>query len=215
MEMVLEVDVVAFAVRDTRLDALLVKRTQTPFAGAWALPGARLLPGERLARAARRALAERSGLDIAYLEQLYTFDDPAPDRPRDPRGPTISVAYYALLPLASTANAQPGRGVDELAWFPAYKAPKLAFDHREILKVARERVAAKVEYAPLAFKVLPDEFTMRELRQVHEALTGRPVTHENNFWRQMANHWSLEPTGDRKGGQGRPAALYRFSERSA
>jgi 8-oxo-dGTP diphosphatase len=208
--LVLEVDVVAFAVSDARLDVLLVKRTQPPFAGDWALPGARLLPGERLAHAARRALVERTGLDIAYLEQLYTFDDPSPERPRDPRGPTISVAYFALLPLQVTAAAQPGRGVEQLAWWPAHKPPRLAFDHRDILKIARERVAAKVEYAPLAFSILPDEFTMRELRQVHEALTGHPVAHENNFWRLMANHWSLEPTGARKPGQGRPAALYRF-----
>ena len=87
--------------------------------------------------------------------------------------------------------------------------PALAFDHRHILGVARDRVAAKVEYAPIAFSVLPDEFTMRELRQVHEALTGRPVTYENNFWRLMANRWNLEATGRRQGGQGRPAALFR------
>jgi 8-oxo-dGTP diphosphatase len=207
---VLEVDVVAFAVRQARLEVLLVKRTQPPFAGDWALPGARLLPGERLAHAARRALLERTSLDIAYLEQLYTFDDPSPERLRDPRGPTISVAYFALLPLTATTQAQAGRGVEELAWFPAHKTPSLAFDHRKILRVARERVAAKVEYAPIAFTVLPDEFTMRELRQVHEALTGRRVRYENNFWRLMANHWSLEPTGRRVGSQGRPAALYRL-----
>jgi 8-oxo-dGTP diphosphatase len=208
--LVVEVDVVAFAIRDARLDVLLVNRTQPPFAGDWALPGVRLDPGERLAHAARRALVERTGLDIAYLEQLYTFDDPSPNRPRDPRGPTISVAYFALLPLKTTTEAQAGRGVEELAWWPAHKTPRLAFDHRQILNVARERVAAKVEYAPIAFKVLPDEFTMRDLRLVHEALTGRTVTHENNFWRLMANHWNLEPTGQRKGKQGRPAALYRL-----
>jgi 8-oxo-dGTP diphosphatase len=211
---VLEVDVVAFAVRgEARLDVLLVKRTQPPFAGSWALPGARLLPGERLAHAARRALVERTGLDIASLEQLYTFDDPSPERLRDPRGPPISVAYFALLPLTATTQAQAGRGVEELTWFPSHKTPSLAFDHRKILRVARERVAAKVEYAPLAFTILPDQFTMRELRHVHEALTGRRVSHENNFWRLMANHWNLEPTGRRVAGQGRPAALYRLPSR--
>jgi 8-oxo-dGTP diphosphatase len=211
---VLEVDVVAFAVCDAQLHVLLVKRTQPPFAGEWALPEARLLPGERLAHAVRRALVERTGLDGAYLEQLYTFDDSGPQRQRDPRGPTISVAYFALLPLKATTEAHAGRGADELGWWPAYKTPRVAFDHRHILKVARERVAAKVEYAPIAFKVLPDEFTMRELRLVHEALAGRPVTHENNFWRLMANHWSLEATGQRVGGQGRPAALYRLPPRN-
>src|SRR5205085_1106531 len=150
---------------------------------------------------------------IAYLEQLYTFDDPGPERLRDPRGPTVSVAYFALLPRGATTEAQAGRGVEELAWFPSHRTPSLAFDHRKILRVARERVAAKVEYAPIAFTILPDEFTMRELRQVHEALAGRRVTHDNNFWRLMANHWNLEPTGRRVGGQGRPAALFRLPSR--
>src|SRR5437762_9729493 len=90
---VLEVDVVAFAVRDARLDVLLVKRTQPPFAGSWALPGARLLPGERLARAARRALNERTRLDIAYLEQLYTFDDPSPQRLRDRKSTRLNSSH--------------------------------------------------------------------------------------------------------------------------
>src|SRR4051794_7314437 len=93
---VLEVDVVAFAIRDGQLHVLLVRRSRPPFAGTWALPGARLGPGERLADAARRALLERTALDVAYLEQLYTFDDPSPTRRRDPRGPTISVTYFAL-----------------------------------------------------------------------------------------------------------------------
>lgn len=207
---VLEVDVITFAIRDVRLHVLLVKRTEPPFSGAWALPGARPDPGERLADAARRALVQRTGLDIVYLEQLYTFDDPAPERPRDPRGPTISVAYFALLPLTAATDPQAGRGVQQAAWWPADKTPRLAFDHRHILDVARDRVAAKVDYAPIAFSVLPDEFTMRELRLVHEALTGRPVMYENNFWRLMANRWSLEATGRRQGSQGRPAALFRL-----
>jgi 8-oxo-dGTP diphosphatase len=210
--MVLEVDVVTFAIRDGRLHVLLIKRTQPPFSGAWALPGARLSPGERLADAARRALVERTGLDIAHLEQLYTFDDPSPNKPRDPRGPTISVAYFALLPLTAATDPRAGRGVERAGWWPADKTPRLAFDHRHILDVARDRVAAKVDYAPIAFSVLPDQFTMRELRLVHEALTGRPVTYENNFWRLMSNRWSLEATGQRQGGQGRPAALFRLPE---
>jgi 8-oxo-dGTP diphosphatase len=220
LELVLEVDVVAFrvirpspdlgdagAAPPARLEALLVRRAQPPSAGGWALPGLRLGKNERLDRAARRALRERTRLDGDYLEQLYTFDQPA----RDPRGPTISVAYFALLPRQATVKARPGRDVDEVRWEPAASPPRLAFDHRKILDLACERVAAKVEYAPLAFKVLPNEFTMSELREVHEALSGRQVAHENNFWRLMNNRWNLIRTGERKHGQGRPAALYRLS----
>jgi 8-oxo-dGTP diphosphatase len=203
---ILEVDVVALAIRDGRLQVLLVRRANEPFGGQWALPGVRLAIEERLADAARRALAERTGLAIAYLEQLYTFDGPD----RDPRGPTISVAYYALLPIATAADIRPGRAVDEVAWWSVDACPPLAFDHAQIVDVARGRVAAKVEYAPIAFTVLPTEFTMRDLRTVHELLTGRPYAHQNNFARQMSARWNLIETGHLARGRGRPAMLYRL-----
>jgi 8-oxo-dGTP diphosphatase len=94
-------------------------------------------------RAARRALVERTGLDVSYLGQLYTFDAPA----RDPRGRTLSVAYFALLPLDSL-EPRPGRAVEEVCWWPVEELPTLAFDHDEIVGTARSRVAAKSSTHP-------------------------------------------------------------------
>ena len=211
-EPVLEVDVVAFAIQHEVLHVLLVRRAAPPFAQDWALPGVRLGPNERLDAAAGRALRERTGLNVApaHLEQLYTFDGPD----RDPRGRTVSVAYVALLPLGAPADpVRPGRAVHEVAWWRVDALPRLGFDHGAIVQTARDRVAAKVEYAPLAFTVLPDEFTMRDLRRVHEVLTGRAYVHETNFWRQMTTRWDLQETGRFTRGRGRPAALYRLPER--
>ena len=207
---VVEVDVVAFAIAHQRLRCLLVRRADPPFAGSWALPGVGLGFAERLDVAAQRALAERTSLQLepAFLEQLYTFDGPD----RDPRGRTVSVAYVALLPLDAAVDVSPGRGVDAVEWHALDDLPRLAFDHAAIVDSARERVAAKVDYAPLAFRVLPDEFTMRDLRAVHEVLSGHPYVHETNFWRQMTTRWRLQETGRFARGRGRPAALYRLPE---
>jgi predicted nucleotidyltransferase/ADP-ribose pyrophosphatase YjhB (NUDIX family) len=79
----------------------------------------------------------------------------------------------------------------------------------------RARVAAKVEYAPLAFTVLLKEFTMRDLRRAHEILTGQPYVHQTDFWRRMSTRWQLEETGQFTRGRGRPAALYRRPAASA
>src|SRR5262245_63629836 len=102
------VDVACFRLRPVgpslALEELLVRRARDPFAGRWALPGGVARREERLAEAARRVLRERTGLDIAHLEQLYTFDDPA----RDPRGRTLAVAHLALTPIGETA-ARAGR----------------------------------------------------------------------------------------------------------
>src|SRR5689334_14242228 len=107
------VDVACFALREGALRLLLVRRQAAPFADTWALPGGVVQGHEPLETAARRILAERTGLAVAYLEQLYTFGDPD----RDPRGRTLSVAYYALLPPTALADAaQPGRAVGEIQW---------------------------------------------------------------------------------------------------
>ena len=67
------VDVACFAFRDGALQLLLIRREAEPFAGSWALPGGIVQRREPLDAAAHRILAERTGLTVAYLEQLYTF----------------------------------------------------------------------------------------------------------------------------------------------
>src|SRR5688572_25555323 len=131
----LAVDVACFALRDGVLELLLVRRSAEPFAGMWALPGGVVGADEPLDGAARRVLADRTGVWGAYLEQLYTFGDPG----RDPRGRTVSVAYYALLPGEPPAP-RAGRDVEGLAWYPAMALPPLAFDHGQIAEYARWRL---------------------------------------------------------------------------
>jgi 8-oxo-dGTP diphosphatase len=201
----LAVDVACFALSEGRLRLLLVRRATEPFAGLWAVPGGVVGAEEPLAAAAARVLAERTGVWGAYLEQLYTFGEPG----RDPRGRTVSVAYYALLPN----DAQPlrgGRGVDRAAWHPVDALPPLAFDHGRIAAYARWRLAQKVTWTPLAFQVLPEEFTLGDLRTVHEALEGRAYD-PSNFQRQMLARWDLAPIpGARDRRTRRPARVYRY-----
>lgn len=202
------VDIVCFAFRAETLQLLLVRRQTAPYAGSWALPGGIVQSRETLEDAARRILAERTGLSVAYLEQLYTFGDPE----RDPRGRTLSVAYYALLPpTALPTAAQPGRGVDALQWADAAAPPALAFDHGRIAAYARQRLAQKLAYTPLAFYLLPEKFTMADLRRVHEAIEGRAYTHLSNFQTLMRSRWDLlRVPGEVDRRSKRPAQLYRY-----
>jgi 8-oxo-dGTP diphosphatase len=200
-------DVAAFTLREGALHLLLVRREAEPFAGRWALPGGIVGSREPLEDAAARALAERTGLTAAYLEQLYTFGDPD----RDPRGRTLSVAHLALLPPAGGTEAVAGREVGAVRWAPADDLPPLAFDHARIAAYARQRLAQKIAYAPLAFLLLPERFTMADLRAVHEAIEGRPYTHLSNFQTTMRARWDLlrvPGAFDRR--TKRPAQLYRY-----
>ena len=86
------VDVVLFTIRAGDLAVLMIRRGGAPFKGHWALPGGFVEENESLERAASRELKEETGIEQAALEQLGAFGDPG----RDPRGHTVSVAFYGI-----------------------------------------------------------------------------------------------------------------------
>jgi 8-oxo-dGTP diphosphatase len=121
--------------RESRPRVLLIQRKHDPFAGRWALPGGFVNEGEPLVAAAQRELKEETGLEIKNLQQLQAFGDPG----RDPRGWTVTVAFFARV---SAAKLKPFAGDDaaETEWHPLDALPKLAFDHDKIIALARERL---------------------------------------------------------------------------
>ena len=68
-------------------EIVLTKRKYEPFKDFWSLPGGFIKQGESLEEAANRVLNEKTGVKNVYMEQLYTFGDPA----RDPRSRVITV----------------------------------------------------------------------------------------------------------------------------
>ncbi|PLS81460.1 MAG: NUDIX hydrolase [Chloroflexi bacterium] len=200
------VDVVIFTLREREVHVLLLKRRYPPFADQWAIPGGFVKLDEPLDQAARRELEEETGLQDVYLEQLYTFG--APDR--DPRMRVISVAYFALV----RADVQQIRGShesSEVQWFAVKALPQpLAFDHDQIMRFALDRLRSKLEYTTLAFQLLPEVFTLPELKQTYEQILGEKELDRGNFYRKIKEAGVLESVGKQRESGGRPAALYRF-----
>lgn len=202
------VDVVIFSLIEEELQVLLVKRKNWPFEGMWAIPGGFVRIKESLEEAAARELAEETGVRDVYMEQLYTFGEPD----RDPRTRVITVAYFALVP--ADAIAQPEAGTDAAAtgWFSMEHLPELAFDHRQILDYALERLRYKLEYTMVGFELLPDVFTLSELQHAYELILGEELD-KRNFRRKIQGSDILEYTGRKKReGEGRPARLYRYKD---
>lgn len=202
------VDLVLMTLAGGSLSVLLQRRSDQPFAGCLALPGGFVGIDETLDHAAHRVLSDKAGLgarDSAWLEQLYTFGDPQ----RDPRMRTVSVAYFALLPYALLEGAVATK--TDLALCPVTDPGEpLAFDHATIIAAAHERLRGKLDYAPIAFALLPDVFTLRDLQTVHEAITGSDFN-KPAFRRRMLDTGWIEATGQRESDTPfRPAQLYRL-----
>jgi 8-oxo-dGTP diphosphatase len=201
------VDVVIFRVYRHVLEALLVKIKHGVFRGRWAFPGGLVMLGESLDEAARRELAEKTPIRDVYLEQLFTFGDPA----RNPTTRVVSTAYFALLP-ASEVAPQPGEKYAEAAWFDVARLPVLAYDHNRVVAVALERLRAKIAYTNVAYGLLPRAFTLGELQRVYEVIGGR-VLDRRNFRKRILEAGLIRPLKLYRRGPHRPAALYAFRER--
>jgi 8-oxo-dGTP diphosphatase len=220
----LAVDVVALTVENGGLNVALYKRTETPHKGSYALPGGFVRIDESLDDAAARLLSQKAGFEGVFLEQLYTFGDVR----RDPRGRVISVAYYALVdvkrfhtkraPHSISARIQvpwPGETGGPVDMIHDGKAVPLAFDHADIVGLAVKRLRGKLDYTPVGFQLLPPEFTLRQLQEIHEAVRAEELN-KDSFRRRMLTSGLLEATGAReKEVLHRPAELYRFVRRSA
>ena len=219
------VDVVLLTVQQETLEVVLLKRHEHPARGHMTLPGTFVGIAESLDTAAERLMVDKVGLSGIFLEQLYTFGEPK----RDPRMRVITVAYFALVSPerlldASTEDVirariqvpwggETGGPIDVLD--DADSALTLAFDHADLIGMAVKRIRGKLNYAPIGYQLLPAEFTLRRLQQVHETILGNPVN-KDSFRRRMLATGELEATGTLEDEVGhRPAELYRFSRLSA
>jgi 8-oxo-dGTP diphosphatase len=210
------VDSVVFGVEAVRgptrdsfdLKVLLIERGLQPFRGKWALPGGFVKPDESLDAAVARELEEETGVTRAFLDQLYTFG--APDR--DPRGRVISVAYMAAIHLAA-ATLRAGTDAARARWFKVAELPALAFDHPQMVELGIARLRDTIRSKPIAFSLLPPQFTISQVQAVYEAVLGRKMD-VANFRKALLDMDLLKEVGEEREVSHRPAKLFRFDEKT-
>ena len=199
------VDVVLLCLKNQALHVALLRRQHSPFTGTLALPGGYIHPEEDsdTKDAAIRMLRDKASITSPYLEQLGTFSGNA----RDPRGWSLSVAYYALVNNdLIDLNARP-----QLQLTPVDELKSLPFDHRDIIRTAIERVRNKSTYSSLPVFLCGEQFTLPQLQTVYETVLGESIN-KVSFRRKMDELGILEPVEGamETGRANRPAQLYRL-----
>lgn len=205
------VDAIVFGYsKNEGVSVLLIKRKYDPFKDSWAIPGGFVLQNESLEEAVKRELWEETGIKVNYLEQLYSFGEPN----RDPRQRIISIAYFALVKSSQFQQLKASSDAEEAQWFSINKLPKLAFDHRQILQMAIERVRAKIRYQPIGFELLDKKFPFADLEKLYAALLDRNID-RRNFTKKILSLDLLEDTGELAAlaGAGRPSKIYQFNKK--
>jgi ADP-ribose pyrophosphatase YjhB (NUDIX family) len=224
----LSIDCVIFGYRDRNLH-VLVPKLNLPGA-LFALPGGFILKEEGIDTAARRILEGRTGISEIYLEQFRVFGDP--DRNagafmekvvREHLKRTgqdfsevewltqrfISIGYYALVDIQ---KVKPVRSEADISvdWYPIKALPSMILDHGEIVTEALRALRHNLDQKLIGFNLLAEKFTMRELRELYEAVYDRPFT-RSNFQKKMLDLNVLERLEKKfTGASNKAPFLYRF-----
>ena len=126
--------------------------------------------------------------------------------------PTYPPSYLSNFQSgnARSVNSQSNKAFKLSDNWSQFIGSPMYYDHRRVIATAISRLRAKIEYRPLIFGLMPDVFTLSQLQQSVEALSGVPL-HKQNFRRLLESQNLVLETGQSSSAQrGRPAKLYRF-----
>ncbi len=220
------VDCVIFGFDFEKLNVVLVEREyDDPATGEtiirdYTLAGYHIFEDEDLDNAAYRILKDRTGLENIYLEQFATFgktdrvakemdhlwlkviDKGFADR-------VLTVGYFALIDSTKVKLFSHDSKID---WFPVDDAltMDLAFDHQEILQKALDTLRNKVRTEPIAFELLPECFTLTQLQNLYQAITGNIIDKRNFRKKKLQMPFIVPRTEKQDGVAHRPARLFHF-----
>lgn len=200
------VDSALFTVHQQALCVLLVERASQPQQGRWGLPGGfiDMAQDDSTRATALRKLIEKTGVSPSWLEQLDTFSGPQ----RDPRGWSLTVAWFALI--SWVACAPHIASVSDAKWVPVTDLHmyELAFDHGDIIHAALHRLRQKTMYSLLPVYCLPESFTQTQLHEATEIVLGQPIQRKSLIRRFEASGM-FEETGESVATGARKARLWR------
>jgi ADP-ribose pyrophosphatase YjhB (NUDIX family) len=195
------VDCVILGYQDEEIKLLLYPRSFEPYKGSWSLLGGFVEENESADQAAARILKQTTGLEEIFLEQVASFSDPR----RDPEARVISLAYYALIRI----DLHDEECVKENGayWVPIRELPTLIFDHAEMFGKALVKLQQKAGYSLCGSELLPEMFTLIQLRKLYEAIFQREFD-PGNFRKKILSLGVLEKLSVKDASESRKGAFY-------
>jgi hypothetical protein len=196
----------------------------------WQLPGGFMFKDESSDEAAARILFKRTGLSGIYLKQFYLFSDPKRtvieqniefveknaernDFPGEDEKwflqRFVSLGYYAFVKYDSVRLSEEEE--DMCKWFDVNNLPALYSDHENIIKTSLETIRSMLSLIPVGYELLPEKFTMSELRRIYEAFLGRSLD-RRNFQRKVLSTGAIIQLDETKNASTyNPPILYTFN----
>lgn len=218
------VDCVVFGFDFEQLKILLIQRDTSinndKSVLSWALPGDLISDDEDLGQAAHRVLKELTNIEHIYLKQFKAFGDPSRiKKPSDriwlkkmrtyPEARVITVAYFALVNINDFSPLASKFAID-VKWHPITELPELAFDHETIIEEGHQALRRAIEVEPIAFKLLPEKFTLSQVQKLYEHILGEELD-KRNFRKKVLAMDVLKPLDEKqKGVSHKPAQLFEL-----
>jgi ADP-ribose pyrophosphatase YjhB (NUDIX family) len=195
------VDCVIFGYNNGELKLLLYPRSFEPSKGNWSLPGGFVQHDESSDQAAARILKKTTGLDDIFMEQVAAFANP--DREKTAR--VISLAYYALVRLDRyDENLLKEYGA---TWYTLKDMPELIFDHNEMVAKALAKLQHIAGYQLIGSELLPEMFTLTQLRRLYEAIFQRELD-PGNFRKKILSLGILKRSNKKDSTESKKGAYY-------
>lgn len=192
----------------------------------WMLPGGFVKEHEDTDEAAFQVLYERTGLFDVFLKQFYFFGKKERNIDMDHFSEIfgmygvdenakkwysqrfVTLGYYSLIKHEDMILSN---NAEQSVWFNLDDLPPMIADHSEIISVALGTLRQQVGHVPIGHELLPEKFTMPELRSIYEAILGRELD-RRNFQRKMLSIGLITPLNEvRKEGAHKSPNLYTFN----
>lgn len=133
--------------------------------------------GEAVARNARH----KFGISPNYIEQVSTVANAS----RRPGGWSASVLHLAIHSAQDFVGLSEAGGVELFPVWPVNKLPEnMLYDHAKLVALAVERLVCKSAYSTITGHFLPEAFTLTELHNAMESVSGGRVN-AANFRRKL------------------------------